>query len=118
LLDINNIYVSAWNHGWSAVDYIKHIPPALVSEIHLAGHAIQRTEFGEVRIDDHGSRVCDAVWDLFSFTVGHLGAYPTLIEWDTDVPAFSVLAEEARLANAILLDQSRQTEKVYSHASH
>lgn len=118
LLDINNIFVSACNHGWEAQEYIQHIPAALVSEIHLAGHKIQATDFGEIRIDDHGSPVCDDVWDLFSFAIRQLGRFPTLIEWDTDVPAFSVLEEEARLADDILIDQSKHEERVTSHAGH
>lgn len=118
LLDINNIYVSACNHGWSAKEYIKQIPPELISEVHLAGHNIQSTDFGEIRIDDHGSAVCDDVWALYAFAVAHLGKYPTLIEWDTDVPTFSVLAQEAKMADAILLDQSTKVEEVYARAGH
>ena len=102
LLDVNNVYVSACNHGWSAQDYLDAIPAELVSEIHLAGHKVEQVSSGELRIDDHGSRVCDEVWDLYRYSIDRIGARPTLIEWDTDVPEFSVLMEEATTADRFL----------------
>jgi len=95
LLDVNNVYVSACNHGFDAKQYIAAIDPALVSEIHLAGHSVQSLAgLGQIRIDDHGSPICDEVWQLYQFALAHLGPKPTLIEWDTDVPAWSVLQSE------------------------
>jgi uncharacterized protein (UPF0276 family) len=98
LLDINNIYVSCCNHGWDADAYLKAIPPAKVKEIHLAGHSLQ----GNIRIDDHGSHVCDDVWDLYQKSINLFGPVPTLIEWDTNVPALKILIAEASKAQSIL----------------
>lgn len=102
LLDVNNVYVSAFNHGWNAEEYIKRIPAHLVSEIHLAGHSLKETQSGEVRIDDHGSKVCKDVWALYEFSLQCIGKKPTLIEWDTDVPDWKVLETEAQRASNIL----------------
>ncbi|PKF55157.1 hypothetical protein CW748_14355 [Alteromonadales bacterium alter-6D02] len=102
LLDVNNVYVSACNHGFDAYDYIRSIPAVLVGEIHLAGHSVQSILSGEVRIDDHGSKVCREVWELYQFTLTHVGARPTLIEWDTNVPEWATLYEQAQLAQHIL----------------
>jgi uncharacterized protein (UPF0276 family) len=98
LIDVNNIYVSSQNLGVDAHAFIHGIPPALVGEIHLAGHARN----GDVLIDDHGSRVCDAVWELYGLAIRRFGAVPTLIEWDTDVPPLATLVEEAERADLIL----------------
>jgi len=115
LLDINNIVVNAGNHGWSAQRYLQRIPPSQVSEMHLAGHSIETTEHGEIRIDDHGSEVSDEVWDLFRQALYCIGKRPTLIEWDTRVPAFSVLQAQARLARDLLCtDQQNTREPVHA----
>lgn len=98
LLDINNIYVSCCNHRWDMDTYLKAIPPAKVKEIHLAGHSLQ----GAIRIDDHGSHVCKDVWDLYQKSINLFGAVPTLIEWDTNVPALETLMGEASKAQDIL----------------
>ena len=98
LVDVNNIYVSSQNLGVDAHAFIQGIPLGLVGEIHLAGHARN----GDVLIDDHGSRVCDAVWELYGQAVRRFGAVPTLIEWDTNVPALATLVEESRRADLIL----------------
>jgi uncharacterized protein (UPF0276 family) len=101
LLDINNVYVSARNHGFDPRRWLARIPGDLVGEIHLAGHSVIRDQDFEIRIDDHGSRVCSDVWNLYSETVARIGARPTLIEWDTDVPELAVLLDEARRADDI-----------------
>lgn len=98
LLDVNNIYVSSQNLGVDAHAFIQGIPLGLVGEIHLAGHARN----GDVLIDDHGSQVCDAVWELYGQAIRRFGAVPTLIEWDTNVPALATLVEESRRADLIL----------------
>ncbi len=103
LCDINNIYVSACNHGWDAQTYLAALPPAAIGEIHLAGHSIR--ELGEgrtLRIDDHGSRVAPQVWALYREALARFGPIPTLIEWDTNVPALEILMQEAAVAEAIL----------------
>ena len=103
LLDVNNIYVSACNHGFDAEHYIKNIPPELVGEIHLAGHSIQQMRGGKVLIDDHGSEVIDEVWKLYEFTLAHIGNRPTLIEWDANIPEWDVLQGQAKIADQYLL---------------
>jgi uncharacterized protein (UPF0276 family) len=98
LLDVNNVYVSSRNLGQDARAFIKGLPPAAVREIHLAGHSNN----GSVLIDDHGSRVCDEVWDLYAYTLARIGARPTLIEWDTDIPPLATLVAEAARADDLL----------------
>jgi uncharacterized protein (UPF0276 family) len=103
LCDVNNIYVSAANHGWDAQHYIDSLPADSVGEIHLAGHSTRPLPGGgALRVDDHGSAVCDAVWDLYALAIERFGPVPTLIEWDNDVPALDVLLAEARKADAII----------------
>jgi len=100
LCDVNNIYVSACNHGWDADLYLRNLPARAIGEIHLAGHAVRTLDSGRtIRIDDHGSRVAPEVWSLFEQALRLFGPKPTLIEWDTDVPALGVLLDEAGLAN-------------------
>ena len=103
LCDVNNIYVSACNHGWPASAYLAALPPAAIGEIHLAGHTIRQLDNGRtLRIDDHGSRVAPEVWTLYAEALAHFGAVPTLIEWDTNVPPLTVLLEEAAHAKGFL----------------
>lgn len=90
LLDVNNLYVNQCNLGVDAAAQIDAIDPRHVGEIHLAGHLV--TELAV--IDHHGARVADAVWDLYERALRHCGCLPTLIEWDTDVPALDVLLDE------------------------
>lgn len=106
LLDINNIYVSAHNHGFDPQTYVAHIPPQLVQEIHLAGFSINRYETdgrcdGEILIDTHDKPVTDAVWNLYAWSVQSLGQKPTLIEWDTDLPSLDILLGEAAHADRL-----------------
>lgn len=98
LLDVNNVYVSSRNLGLDARAFIRGLPRESVQEIHLAGHA----DNGGVLVDDHGSNVCDAVWELYAFAIGRFGPLPTLIEWDTRIPELSVLAAEAARADELL----------------
>jgi hypothetical protein len=103
LCDVNNIFVSASNHGWDAVTYLNGLPVPAIGEIHLAGHAVQQLDGGQVlRIDDHGSRVAPQVWSLYEQALARFGPRPTLIEWDTNVPALDVLLEEAQHAGRLL----------------
>jgi len=102
LCDVNNIFVSASNHGWSASHYLKALPAEAIAEIHLAGHSVRELDGGRsIRIDDHGSKVRPEVWALYGEAVDRFGRVPTLIEWDTDIPALEVLQAEARLADGI-----------------
>ncbi len=118
LLDLNNIHVSAMNQGIDPAsalgEYLAWIPHEAIGEIHLAGHAVRDLEGGgQVRIDDHGSRVCPDVWGLYHTAVRTLGARPTLIEWDTDIPAFTVLQDEAATAQSFL-DRVRTRELAHA----
>lgn len=98
LLDINNLFVSAVNHGFSAIDYINALPKCSVKEIHLAGYE----DRGDYLFDTHGHPVHEEVWRLYQQAVDVLGPVPTLIEWDTDVPHFDLLLDEAAKAQMIL----------------
>ena len=105
LCDVNNIYVTAHNLGLDPVAYLKTLKPALIGEIHLAGHARNDADGQPILIDDHGSRVAPDVWQLFLQALAFLGRRPTLIEWDTDIPALEVLLGEARAAKRYLTDE-------------
>jgi len=103
LLDVNNVFVSATNHGFSALDYLADFPLALVGEIHLAGHTEQADDEGDLLlIDSHDRPVTDAVWKLFEIVIGICGPTPTLIEWDSNIPDWPILKAEATAAQAIL----------------
>lgn len=102
LLDVNNVYVSATNHNYSASDYLAAFPLALVEEIHLAGHATEQDDEGALLlIDSHDRKVCDDVWALYSAIIANAGAIPTLIEWDNHVPEWPVLKSEASAADRL-----------------
>jgi hypothetical protein len=108
LLDINNIAVSAANLGQDAqarlAALLDAVPAAAIGEIHLAGHTVRQLPGGiALRIDDHGSPVSDEVWRLFDAAIRRIGARPALIEWDTAIPAFEVLAGEAAMADVLML---------------
>jgi uncharacterized protein (UPF0276 family) len=98
LLDVNNVYVSAVNHGFDPLRYLDAIPAHAVQEIHLAGFDSN----GVCLIDTHGKRVARPVWNLYGEALTRMGPVPTLIEWDTDIPPLAVLCEEAAKAQAIL----------------
>jgi uncharacterized protein len=102
LLDINNVYVSCCNHGWDALAYLQGITVNRVGEFHLAGHTMNKVGNKDVLIDTHNRPVCMEVWNLFKTAIGLIGPKPTLIEWDTDIPPFSVLMDEAERADAIM----------------
>lgn len=116
LVDLNNLVVNAQNAGEAdpvaaACAFVDAIPPGSVGEIHLAGH----TWAGALCIDDHGSRVPASVHAVLAHAVRRWGPRPTLIEWDTDLPALDVLLDEAARARAVqagALAGSRRTERV------
>lgn len=101
LLDINNIFVSAQNMNFDPYTYLNEIPFKKVKEIHLAGHTVMPLIKGKtIRVDDHGSQVCEEVWKLFEYAVQLAGhRIPTLIEWDTNIPSFEILIGQATRAN-------------------
>jgi uncharacterized protein (UPF0276 family) len=98
LLDVNNIYVSAENNGFNTNQYIENIPGNAVHEIHLAGHLVDGEGEEQLLIDTHGDVVAEAVWALYEAALERIGPRPTLIEWDTDIPALDVLLAEAEQA--------------------
>jgi uncharacterized protein len=103
LCDVNNIAVSAHNHGWDASTYLTALPPAAIGEIHLAGHSVRPLpDGGTLRIDDHASPVIAEVWALYREALARFGPVPTLIEWDNDVPPLDVLLGEAAKAGALI----------------
>ena len=106
LLDVNNVFVQAANHGFDASAYLDSFPAEHVDEIHLGGHAEDADDDGSaLLIDDHGHAVADPVWALFARTLARTGPRPTLIEWDNDVPSWLVLFAEAKRADAVIADR-------------
>jgi uncharacterized protein len=103
LLDINNLHVSAFNHGFDALAYLRAIPRAAVHEIHLAGHTRRTLDDGiEMLIDTHSAPVADPVWALYRAALQCFGAVPTLIEWDADLPPLPILCGEAAKADCLM----------------
>ncbi len=103
LLDVNNVFVSATNLQTSPQAYIDAFPLDAVGEIHLGGHDEDQDETGApLLIDSHGKAVVDPVWALLDYTLAKSGQKPLLIEWDTDVPDWSVLSAEIARADAAL----------------
>ena len=100
LLDVNNVFVSAHNHQFEAKVFIDALADCDVQEIHLAGHTENTFSNGrKILIDDHGSKVIDEVWDLFSHALKIFDNTWPLIEWDTSVPELSVLLEQKKRAD-------------------
>ena len=110
LLDVNNIYISQSNLGDRAVGdvlerarrYLDALPGDLIGEIHLAGHSVDPADGRELLIDDHGSPVADPVWGLFEHLIARIGPRPSLIEWDTNIPEWTTLMDEASRADKVL----------------
>lgn len=107
LLDVNNVHVSAENCGFDAPDYLRALPSQAIGEVHLAGHRRVAVGGAHMLIDDHGSRVDACVWALYAQAVALHGAVPTLIEWDSNLPALDVLVEEALKAAAVTAIETR-----------
>jgi hypothetical protein len=106
LLDVNNVFVQATNHGFAAETYLDNFPVEHVGEIHLGGHAEDSDDDGEaLLIDDHGREVADPVWVLYARALSRAGPKPTLIEWDNDVPSWPVLFAEAKRADAVIAER-------------
>jgi len=99
LLDVNNVHVSAHNHGFSARDYLDSLPRERVAQIHLAGHR----DCGSHLLDDHGAPVASAVWELYRHACRRFGPQPTLIEWDENLPTLERLEQES--------DKAREMER-------
>jgi uncharacterized protein (UPF0276 family) len=97
LLDVNNIFVSARNHGFDPIAYLDGVPPDRVGQFHLAGHADKRRYL----LDTHDSRVPDAVWQLYREALRRFGRVPTLVEWDDRVPPLEQVIAESDKARAV-----------------
>lgn len=98
LLDVNNVFVNAWNHGFDAGTYLDAIPPGRVVQIHLAGHS----ESGPLLIDTHDHPIRDEVLALYERALRRLGPVSTLVEWDDRLPSYEALEAEAARARAVL----------------
>ncbi|MFZ5893226.1 MAG: DUF692 domain-containing protein [Myxococcota bacterium] len=96
LFDVNNVYVSAYNHGFDPITFVRSVPHQRIRQIHLASH----TNFGRYIIDTHRGQVIDPVWQLYRLTIELSGSVSTLIEWDDEIPAFATLAAEAERAKS------------------
>lgn len=112
LLDLNNIHVSAFNHGFDTVEYINAIPEQAVDEIHLAGFTVKHLDQGEIWIDTHSRPVSDEVWQLYQYWLESYGERHTLIEWDLDIPEPEVLLNEASKASQQLQRWQDKQRKV------
>jgi uncharacterized protein len=110
LLDVNNVYVNALNNQAGTprdrllalregLAFLDALPRDAVGEMHLAGHC----EMDDIVIDDHGSMVCDEVWQLYAHALQRFGDVPALIEWDTDIPQLDVLLAQAEQANQVAM---------------
>jgi uncharacterized protein len=97
LLDVNNVYVSARNHGWDARAYVDALPPERIGQLHLAGHS----DHGTHLLDTHDQPVCDAVWDLYAYARARFGDVTTMIERDDRIPPLAELIGELELARAL-----------------
>ena len=113
LLDVNNVYVSAFNHGFDPVEYLDKIPADRVVQIHLAGHTHKGTHI----LDTHSAHVVDSVWDLYRHAYRRMGGVSTLLEWDADIPEFDVVHAEALKArkHRELTDMTERTVLTETH---
>ena len=102
LLDVNNVVVSAVNRGFDPQAYLDAFPVEHVGEIHLAGHGVLNDGEGPLLIDTHDRAVSREVWDLYRRLIARRGPIPTLVEWDTDVPAWPILEAEVAQAETVL----------------
>jgi len=98
LLDVNNVFVTARNHGFLPHWFIDGLPAAAVEQFHLSGH----DDSGPLRIDTHDREVAPEVWELFRYAVRRFGPRPTIVEWDDRLPPFSTLLDQARRARVVL----------------
>lgn len=106
LLDVNNVFVNAYNHGFSATSAISSIDPKIVRQLHVAGHMKR----GDYLFDTHEGPIIEPVWELYRHTLRHVGSHvPVLIEWDSAIPEFPELLRERDRAARILAEVNRET---------
>ncbi len=113
LLDVNNVYVSAVNHGFDPVCYLDAIPPARVGQMHLAGY----TDMGTHLFDTHSAPVSEPVWRLYAHAVRRFGSTSTLVEWDADIPEFDRVCAEATRARTIAEDADEHGARAHADAA-
>jgi uncharacterized protein (UPF0276 family) len=113
LLDVNNIYVSAYNHGFDPLRYLDAMRPARVGQMHLAGF----TDMGTYLFDTHSAPVSEPVWRLYEYAVRRFGGVSTLVEWDADIPAFDRVCSEAEHARRIAEEVHERTAHVHANAA-
>jgi uncharacterized protein (UPF0276 family) len=111
LLDINNIFVNAFNHGFDAVRYLDSVPAGRVAQFHLAGHS----DHGTYLLDTHDHPICSEVWTLYEHAIRRFGRVPTLIEWDDNIPELEVLSatavEARRRCEAVLNREASRAQR-------
>jgi len=110
LLDVNNIYVSSYNHRFDPKIYIENVPHDRVGQIHLAGHSDKETYL----FDTHDGPVIDPVWELYRLAVRHCGRVSTLVEWDEQIPEFEVVCAEAEHARAL---ETKELGRFYAQSA-
>ncbi len=115
LVDVNNIYVSANNLGFSAKAYLDAIPAAAIGEIHLAGHAPDETVGASLLIDTHGQSIAEPVWSLYADLLARTGPKPTLIERDDNIPSFAALMAERDIACDVMADMRGASAPMAAH---
>ena len=113
LLDVNNVYVSSFNHGFDPLQYLNAIDPARVTQYHLAGHTNKGTHI----IDTHNDFVIEAVWELYRHSIARTGNVATLLEWDADIPEFEVVHAEALKARVYRSEKAEKSEAAFAAAS-
>lgn len=109
LLDVNNIYVNSINHRYDAQDFLRALPAQRVAYLHVAGHYV---EAEDLRVDTHGSEVCNPVWDLLDLAYAHCGVVPTLLERDFNIPPLPQLLQEVDRIHDLQQKHHRQPEAV------
>ncbi len=107
VLDINNVYVSSFNHHFDPEHYLAQLPAHAVDEIHLAGFTVKQFPEGEIWIDTHSRPVSDNVWELYRLWLEQHGSCHTLIEWDLDIPSPEVLLAEANKASQLVIESQQ-----------
>jgi uncharacterized protein len=116
ICDINNVFVSASNHGWDPWQYLHALPAEAIGEFHLAGHSEAGGEATPLLLDTHDRRVAPEVWSLYEDALSMIGPRPTLVEWDADIPPLPVLLDEAAMAMQRLNSAHNNTQTEARHA--
>jgi uncharacterized protein (UPF0276 family) len=114
MFDVNNVFVSAYNHGFDPHEFIAGVPHHRILQVHVAGH----TNVGKYIIDTHRGPIIDEVWELYRELIGYAGSVSTLIEWDDAIPEWPVLAAEAERARNIRAEALRGRSEPATPSEH